>query len=50
MKKTELYIKSTNNENNLHTIVWEPEGDIESIFVAIVYPAIIDDPNVFTII
>lgn len=31
MKKTELYIKSTNNENNLHTIVWEPEGDIEAI-------------------
>ena len=31
MKKTELYIKSTNNENNLHTIVWEPEGDCPDI-------------------
>lgn len=25
MKKTELYIKSTNNVNNLHIIIWEPK-------------------------
>ena len=31
MKKTELYIKSTNDVNNLHTIVWEPESEIKAI-------------------
>lgn len=30
MKKTELYIKSTNDVNNLHTIVWEPESEIKA--------------------
>ena len=31
MKKTELYIKSTNDVNNLNTIVWEPESEIKAI-------------------
>ena len=31
MKKTELYIKSTNDVNNLHTIVWEPESEIKAV-------------------
>lgn len=31
MKKTELYMKSTNNVNDLHIIVWEPENKIRAI-------------------
>ncbi len=31
MKKIELYIKSTNNVNDLHTIVWEPDGEVSGI-------------------
>lgn len=31
MKKTELYIKSTNKINDLHTIVWEPDGEVSAV-------------------
>ena len=31
MKKTELYIKSTNKVNDLHTIIWEPDVEVSAI-------------------